>query len=721
MPIILNLTISIYITHPCNVPIHSSSQSLLAAGSLMSPSRSERHQHLVSRHLSIPNFHQAPPSKSCDFESTLRNYQLPVLAVSLLAMAAPAHAAARLLSPLETLPLPVLDSICEHLAMGDSKRRSIFAFSMASRLCCAIADKQRFKQISFLITDSQELEEALAQWDKIVRIGKRTSYVRSVRIAGRIKPDGEDEHQTGYANSLIRQYGGLEDENCHVGEDGISRPRSLFWFDGGEPTCTTESKATSNRLWQPLADFLPCLFILKHLIWAATDQIPRCILDVLHSQLPGTLLHVNTFSLRSFYQWSDQTHDIDVDEYALVTSPSLSSICVVTCYLNHDGRMDYNHEAARDMVLWLAPNLRSLYMSYQITGDTPGLRNAIRSPRPPWEGFTSAKAVLSPKSKRCLDAFALQGDRFLFLERFHDWTQRVDFSTLKSLDITLPFDLPIMKELSSMAEAGAFKCLRDLSLSALHEEVHAITFLSSLRPLESLYIKSKLSDAIVSSILAHHGTSLEKLLLPGCPSDRYIENMCKGFINLRELELSFKRTRGDQQEVSLYQSLGSFPKLERLTILLNCDGPESSDLDGDMAIVAQHMGSALLNCAIDADLARSIFLTMLAANRAVRPQQALSIRYLKLDCTLGSFGEFGTMQNLVARGWVCERERLDVPIEDFTVRETKVHEKEITKQYIISEFEEDYRPGWEAAWPRSKGKSNWLDEWHSLPLYSGSS
>jgi hypothetical protein len=68
---------------------------------------------------------------------------------------------------------------------------------------------------------------------------------------------------------------------------------------------------------------------------------------MLHNDLPNSRLHVHMFSLRSLFQERDRLHDMDDDEYALATSPSLYSVCAASIYLHSDGNLDYNEEEAR--------------------------------------------------------------------------------------------------------------------------------------------------------------------------------------------------------------------------------------------------------------------------------------------------------------------------------------------------------------------------------------
>jgi hypothetical protein len=358
-------------------------------------------------------------------------------------MAAPARAAASS-SPLENLPLLVLESVCEYLAASDSRRRSLFAFSMASTFCCAIADRERFERIHLAVEDGDQLKRVLARWDGILSVGKRSRYVRSVKITGRISLDGEGQAEALRAKEF-REKIDSDDEDVDFDQGPISRPSSLCMFVGSEPVCTAKTKAASNRLWRPLAHFLTKCYALRHFIWVSTDQVPRCILDVLHSQLPHSFLHVDTFSLRSLYQWRDQLHDVDVDEYALATSPCLSSIYVAARRFDEEGRIDYNEEAALKMVLGLAPNLRSVYMCRQMADvSSIALRQALPFPRPPLRGFVAAKDDSPQKSEGHLRTLAIRGERSISLRRLQSWSHHADFSMLRSLDLRLIEDPQVL-------------------------------------------------------------------------------------------------------------------------------------------------------------------------------------------------------------------------------------------------------------------------------------
>lgn len=245
----------------------------------------------------------------------------------------------------------------------------------------------------------------------------------------------------------------LADESLPDDEDIFSRPRSLRDFIRSEPVIKPSDKERNNLQWRPLQEFLSKFLGLKELIWASSDQIPRCILDVLHTELPKCLLHVNTFSLRSLCQRHDNLHDIDRDEYLLASSPSLASICAASTYFDTEGDIYYNEDAILQIAIRLAPNLRS----------GSGFREAIRSPRPPWRGFFGNTENRDIQLQGRLTKLSFHSDGFLNLDQLYTWARHVDFSALCSLNLSWPDEIEVSQAVTQMAENGIFKRLRKLS------------------------------------------------------------------------------------------------------------------------------------------------------------------------------------------------------------------------------------------------------------------
>ncbi|KAF2871265.1 hypothetical protein BDV95DRAFT_58317 [Massariosphaeria phaeospora] len=88
------------------------------------------------------------------------------------------------LSPLETLPLPVLEDICEYLEHNEPGRTSLFAFALASQRCCEAAERQRFERISIVQGSVKKLERDLKIWNATLASYRRARYVRRVRVSG---------------------------------------------------------------------------------------------------------------------------------------------------------------------------------------------------------------------------------------------------------------------------------------------------------------------------------------------------------------------------------------------------------------------------------------------------------------------------------------------------------------------------------------------------------
>lgn len=85
--------------------------------------------------------------------------------------------------PLETLPLLVLERICDYLDNDSEKRHSLWAFSLTSRCCCAAAAAQRFCQIQLNILAPNALESSLKRWTDVLNSDGRYRLVRPLKVS----------------------------------------------------------------------------------------------------------------------------------------------------------------------------------------------------------------------------------------------------------------------------------------------------------------------------------------------------------------------------------------------------------------------------------------------------------------------------------------------------------------------------------------------------------
>ncbi|OCK80313.1 hypothetical protein K432DRAFT_382319 [Lepidopterella palustris CBS 459.81] len=640
-------------------------------------------------------------------------------------------------SNLERLPLLALELICEYLSSCNSGRRSLFAFSLASKRCCAAAARERFERVHIAPQDRHQLEQVLARCNEIFRVDERTKYVRRARISGQVTFEAESVNQ--YLRDRQLQVWTDPDDNDHDEENSFSKPTSLMYFRGSAPACTQENRSRANEAWKPAAQFLASCTGLKDLYWASDDQVPRCILDMLRTNLPKCHLHVHTFSLRSLYQERGRLHDVDVDEYALATSPSLYGICVASTHLDSDGNIDYNEEAALQIVAGAAPNLRSVCMWHKLAGNSPKLLEAMRSPRPPWQGFFAERAETPQISQGRLWSLSFGGVSSIFHQRLQNWTSHTNFKELRSLDLSIRIDRQSLQTLTRMAEGGIFESLQKLSFLGVTDvagndaDVAFSHLLSALPPLTSLTDescngeedgRSAGSKVTFIPILERHGPSLKNFKSRNWFPYEDVQKVRQQCPNLRGLHVKLQHTEHDKEDKRMYQVLGSFPLIEKLTITFYNPyppGEEENDLPigfykVNKTFSPQRLRSAFIARAMDVQRAQSIFQLILAANRAARPGVIPSFQHLKLR-SVGDeqpWNDFERLLDWVGRSWVCERRFADIDSDDAIVREIGMSERLQLKESM--EEAKDERRVWEEIWPEAKGRSDWMDVWHSFPL-----
>jgi hypothetical protein len=298
--------------------------------------------------------------------------------------------------------------------------------------------------------DYQQLERVLTLYDEILQVDERCKHVRRVRFSGQVTFEAESVNQY-FQEQQLRAWTN-PDANNHNAEDSFSKPMSLTSFGGWKAICTAQNKSRANEAWQPAAQFLAKYAALRDIYWASTDQVLRCISEMLRKKLPRFRFHVHTFSLRSLYQSRDPLHDVDVDEYARATSPSLYSICVAAIYLDSNDNLDYNEEAALRIVAGAAPNSKSVCMWQQQAGHSLELLAAIQPPCPPWQGFFAQGSA---------NTLVLQGQLWdlsfggasccLSLQRRQNWTSDANFVEMRSLDLSVRVGRRAFQKLIQMA------------------------------------------------------------------------------------------------------------------------------------------------------------------------------------------------------------------------------------------------------------------------------
>ncbi|RYP31403.1 hypothetical protein DL767_005803 [Monosporascus sp. MG133] len=662
---------------------------------------------------------------------------------------------------LEKLPPAILEEICEFLASCDRKRRSLFAFSLVSRRCYEASTRRRFERIHLVARDSEELRQKLGRWKDLLARHGYIPYVRRLKISGYMPHIQSDHHGQGARPETEVLQGETMDHLSYGGEANGDDDDADFcmpseWLVRSyvvlERRQTREVKQRRNDAWLPLARFIAELSALTDVAWASPDPIPGCILRTLHQIHADVRLHVHYFNLPSLRQPPGPLEDIDEDDYALVTSPCLYSLAVSCCGYDSGGNFEYHEEAVWSMVASTAPKLRHVLVWSEVPGDTLEARALYGARRRPWQGFFPSRVDTPadpPVSKGRLQALRLAG-RPLDTRRLEVWNSHTDFSKLCSLQIH-DISLDALEVLVRVARSDNVKSLHTLALSIAPfgesllqtSEPSVDVLLQTLRPLQNLELTGFIGESTFMAILHHHGATLAKLkLIPdfqrlrstGPPmrfviSYSHIQDLQKQCPGLRELELLLPRSKGDQQEVDIYRTLGALPRLKRLSLLLDCS---KHDITGVIKMGCLHIGAhnaqavrdCLINAAVDSSLASSIFNLIFHNQKLSHGIPDPFFRQLTLQVVrAGVFGddgsdvEFDRVLHWLGRSWHCERDPRDSHSECLLVREIGKGEREGLRQWLdddISYVGEGFKDIWTSLWPEKTG--DWREDWASLPL-----
>ena len=654
---------------------------------------------------------------------------------------------------LESLPLLILELIAEYLSHTTRDRRDLFAFALTSKYCHAVSNRERFRRIHLEVGRKAQLKELLAGWDEILNIGKRErrNYVRSIKVTGYMESEELDHIEKDYNRRYWRLMEGWDSELGEAVESEryshLRKESECFSFDN-----KPENKSKRNELWRPLADFISAFPGLKDLTWSSTDQLSRCILDVLHLQLPRARLHVHTFYLRSLNQPKDELHAIDEDERALATSPSLHSVRALPNHNHRHGMVNYNEEALQDIVNGAAPNLREIELwdgATKVTGmnevprrrrsDCLGLSSNINNENGVMDKYSAQKGKFGELTKVSLLDWPWATTRFI-----SSWAQRTDFSVLRSLDLGGGPDMVDLEQLILLANKGALKSLRSLALSQSDEQQTQSSLLpellTALTPLEDLKIRTRTARVSMEAISGcHHTSSLRTLTIETSSLDplqiRALREQC---FNLQKLSLPISRIRSREEEIQIYTTLGSFPRLSHLTLKLDSTIPyidirQVPKPKERKAQQATRYKTILAARALDAPVSLSIYnLIAFPSSCQTKPVPVPTLLHLKLINSINALREPNLyvthLTRYIARHWVCSYVHTDThtgePI--ITAREIGVKNRELRGEALkMLEYGDldvtevmHLRRVWEDLWPaaRSKPTDQWFEFWEGLPL-----
>jgi hypothetical protein len=633
---------------------------------------------------------------------------------------------------MEALPQLVLDLICEYLGHSEPRRASLLAFAAASRVCRAASWRERFSRVAIDVDDAR-WHQGLERLECVLDEAESCVCVRTLKLGTHTdSPLEHEDHEVDGAYipgwKLVPEF-----------KSGPLRE----WRPRTEPP--------PEEYWQPLARFVSSLH-LKELVWSSKEQLPRCILAVLHEQLPACRSYVRDFDLRSLHQ-EITLQDIEETEYMLATSPCLYQIVAPYSKRDATGRANYNEEAVLKLSAGLAPNLKhvcvwdnSLMPSAEILRRT--------DERPEWRGFhlqSDSEWREIPETKGQLQSLAIDALRAVSGVQLASWICHTDFSVLQSLHLARQIELDVLRQLADLAERDGLSSLRCLNLPAIaseyEERVDAESMMTrlctSLRPLVELSI---VGPGLTSfeAILEHHGDSLQVLCVEDLIlSAHQVAQLQDSSPKIRQLSIEILRSAGDCVEVEVYRTLGSMRNLQSLSLKLECtdyreaDGPDDcapfclpSEDNEDQEAMAIALRQVFVNAAVDRSLAQSIFQEILAVHASARAGLPPRLNVMRLrvggvpvlnDQRMGP--DFEGVLAWIGRSWMCRRDPRDTHQDDLMLEEIDSDARLCNGERLEDDIDElsgseQYAGIWKALWPATRGR--WKEEWHGLPLASSS-
>ncbi|KAK0620646.1 hypothetical protein B0T14DRAFT_604200 [Immersiella caudata] len=517
---------------------------------------------------------------------------------------------------LETLPLLVLDRICEclHHDWQDPNRGSLHAFALASKTCYEAAARQLFSQIHLHTPNKDALQASLERWAAILGPAGFHRHVRRLKVTCTPLNNDPDEW--------------VDLQNRVFDMDDFFQPH------GGHPNSVMTKFtpiASGNAIWVQLAEFIDTLSGLKDLVWAYSHCFPKPILASVLER--GKLrLHMDYFRPESLTQDPDALCTVDPDDYALMSSPSLYGISGILSPFNGAGyRVNYIEEAIREMLTQTSPNLTHVNLT------VGGLDELFPPTRPPWKGFFLDETDASDGTGS-LQSLAIKASAHDEVPNLAKWFSFTDPSKLRRL--TIPWysndnnSILIYTTLVNMACARAFLSLDTLNLTDINDgsaigQALLCQFVKCLPPLSQLSLEGQISLITFETIICRHGDSLRTISIrqdrtvsysPIVTTPTMVKQMAAACRNLEELKMGICRTYGDEDEVAIYHALSKFPRLKKIYLRLEYNiGPDQDswddELDGDHPIALfnssddiplKWVRDAFINGAIDATLASSI-------------------------------------------------------------------------------------------------------------------
>lgn len=654
------------------------------------------------------------------------------------------------------LPHDILLLIAEYVTKAHPS--SLREFALVSKSWASAAFVQLHRSISFTIVGRTRLQQDVDSCRQMLARSASFKYVRRLEIGG---PGPYSD-----ASNVEHPHSGWRlapDED--LGE-------SCFEITGGRHF-VLKSRAgriekweeCPERAWSPIVGLVEDLPGLKDLLWNCPQKVPENLRLTIELTQPNVRLWMNTFGMASLDRSA-----LTGSEWRLINSPSLYALRAA--YM----KGDLEEAAIARVTSRMIPNLNklSLHSAYPAASwDTLGEEF--------WRDFKSDHPMAASR-RRTLSSLSLVNTRGSnIIEPVCDHTS---LDTLKHLAISCSplgdlWEAVARHDFENLVSLELE--IRDVESRREPWLDNARDFLLALPPLSALELTRRIHFLAIQKILNHHGHALRRLWLfqvperseqPNGPNERnfdtpgLIESLPRSCPLLEELAIPMRRSKGDRSEVDAYRSLRALLKLRVLDLKLDCsdyavlwswedpyyvsddlyllDWPEppfdpayndfdlqyypESFIDGGPQVCGPpvrngHISDALINSAVDENLARAIF-TCISGDR--HQLEKLTIR-TRGGAVFTPYSSLPMLVNRVfrevSRDWVLKRSVRDD-------RRNEVSANDVTKPFRTKkwqgracdldkeiELEGVMEQIFRKLWPeRDHHIGDWTKQWHSFPL-----
>lgn len=657
---------------------------------------------------------------------------------------------------LDALPHELLQHICDHLK---ERRKSLCAFSLVKKKCCAAADPLIFRKIRLVFVHTNEycptetsldLTPRITRWQSILTSRGAHKYVRSLTVTQRYDRTADPldyPDQPSHWDTMDS-----DDEFAEPTQRKVGPPR-----DRTSVPCDSE---TNRATWRHLRKLVNDLPALTDFMWDCTWPLSRDLQRTLQSS-SKVRLHLSTF-------WFTSCENIDedyVEEFVFPEEDELMSlaghhVCSIKsrslgyCTI---GDEDWTHEAILALINGVNPGVRHVSFLMDIplnSGNSVAWPIQQRRPRRPWPGCSAFTAISSARAR--LRSLEIGGDVAMSLELFQEIFCRCDLAELSVLKLYLPYTykglamiapdcLTILPRLQVLVLCTRHTAFPDSELS---DQSLVAGFLGSLPPLRAIRFITDIDEPIFDSTIRWHGPSLQRLWFPP-PEERSriffnserLVRLSRSCPSLDDLAISIRRNRGNADEVSMYRMLGRIPRLKILALTLDCEDPaldlsprnrdrppihpDFDDLDNEvlkrrspvpgMKPRKGHLRHAFVNAALDETLAKSIFTTICS-------ETGIRLERLELRPVRGDYiAEATDLIDHFGKWWLLEcpdasrlkrRELIASRIRSPGDRDDEIRcRPELVP--LSAQMETIFRKIWPA---RASENSAWCDDWSSFPL-----